>query len=76
LGLFVQRRIIRYWLIYVAAASLLYILLAYWSEFGLSILLVEWGLPEYWLTMLAVLCFAWLGQRLQRRVLRTASVAP
>jgi hypothetical protein len=76
LGLFVQEHILRYWLIYVAAASLFYVLLAYWSEFGLSILLVEWGLPEYWLTMLAVLCFAWLSPRLQRRVLRTASVAP
>jgi hypothetical protein len=76
LGLFVHGHILRYWLIYVAAASLFYALLAFWSEFGLSILLAEWGLPEYWLTMLAVLCFAWLSPRLQRRVLRTAGVAP
>jgi hypothetical protein len=72
LGGVAKTRILRYWLVFVAAASLTHGVLSYWSEFGLGTLLSTWALPEYWVYLLGVLCFASLTPWIQRRIARTA----
>jgi uncharacterized membrane protein YeaQ/YmgE (transglycosylase-associated protein family) len=76
LGLGVKAHVIRYWLVFVLAVTGANVVLSLWSEIGLGAVLVTWGLPEYWLYLVAVLCFASATPWVQRQFAAGASAAP
>jgi hypothetical protein len=57
LGLLVQSKVHRYWLVFVMAALCVNIASAFWSPYGLGILHLAWATPEYWLQLFGVLGF-------------------
>ena len=76
LGLAVRSNVIPYWLVFVACVVATSAALALRSDIGLGILLLEWSLPETWIHILAVLCFAYWAARFRVRREKARGVTP
>jgi hypothetical protein len=76
LGLVARTHIFRYCLVYVVSQFLLYLVLSYWSDFGLEWLLAVVPTPTYWYSALGVLCFSSLVVWGKGRFFGVRRVAP
>lgn len=76
LGLVARTNLFRYWLVFVASQFLLYLILSFWTDFGLEWLLAAVATPTYWYSALGVLCFSYLAVWGRERFLQVRRVAP
>jgi hypothetical protein len=76
LGLAAKAHVVRYWFVFVIAATVAYAVLSLWSELGFGAALMTWGMPEYWLYFVGVLCFASAMPWIQRQLAWCACAAP
>ncbi len=76
LSLAAKTHVVRYWFAFVIVAIALHVVLSLWSPLGLHAALMAWGIPEYWLYFVGVLCFASVTPWVQRQFTKSANAAP
>ena len=76
LGLLVQRRLLYYWLLFIATRLAIGITAIFWDRVEPGMLLLVWTTPETWAYSSGVLLFAALSLRVRERHASLEPVAP